>query len=97
MNRKRIRQMNASLLRRLTTRPAVLWMEGRREVLAQLLELPHLAGNQLFSFCNQTVQGLLYRDVFYHIESCADTSCCPLVSQEANSGRGQELRGDLTK
>ena len=38
MNRKRIRQMNASLLRRLTTRPAVLWMEGRREVLAQLLE-----------------------------------------------------------
>ena len=38
MNRKRIRQMSASRLRRLTTRPAVLWMEGRREVLAQLLE-----------------------------------------------------------
>ena len=38
MNRKRIRQMNASLLRRLTTRPAALWMEGRRDILSQLLE-----------------------------------------------------------
>ena len=38
MNRKRVRQMNASLLRRLTTRPAVLWMEGSREVLSRLLE-----------------------------------------------------------
>ena len=29
MNRKRVRQMNAALLRRLITRPAALWMEGR--------------------------------------------------------------------
>ena len=38
MNRKQIRQMNLSLLRRLTTRPAVPWMEGRRAYLVQLLE-----------------------------------------------------------
>ena len=38
MNRKRIRQMNASLLRRLTTRPAVYWMEPCRDILFALLE-----------------------------------------------------------
>ena len=38
MNRKQIRQMNLSLLRRLTTRPAAPWMEGRRAYLVQLLE-----------------------------------------------------------
>ena len=38
MNRKRIRQMNASLLRRLTTRPAVYWMEPCRDTLSALLE-----------------------------------------------------------
>ena len=38
MNRKHIRQMNTSLLRRLTTRPAVYWMEPYRDILSALLE-----------------------------------------------------------
>ena len=38
MNKKRIRQMSSSLLRRLTTQPAVRYLAGRRETLRQLLE-----------------------------------------------------------
>ena len=38
MNRKRIRQMNAGLRRRLAARPAACWMAGCREALAALLE-----------------------------------------------------------
>ena len=38
MNKKRIRQMSSSLLRRLTTQPAVRYLAGQRETLRQLLE-----------------------------------------------------------
>ena len=38
MNKKRIRQMSASLLRRLTTQPAVRWLAPHRDMLARLLE-----------------------------------------------------------
>ena len=38
MNKKRIRQMSSSLLRRLTTQPAVRYLSGQREMLRQLLE-----------------------------------------------------------
>ncbi len=38
MNKKRIRQMNSSLLRRLTTQPAVRCLGDRRAILAELLE-----------------------------------------------------------
>ena len=38
MNKKRVRQMSASLLRRLTTQPAVRYMAPHRAMLAELLE-----------------------------------------------------------
>lgn len=38
MNKKRIRQMNGSLLRRLTTQPAVRCLGSQREMLTELLE-----------------------------------------------------------
>ena len=38
MNKKRIRQMSASLLRRLTTQPAVRWLAPHRDMLVRLLE-----------------------------------------------------------
>ena len=38
MNKKRIRQMSASLLRRVTTQPAARYLGQRRELLRELLE-----------------------------------------------------------
>ena len=41
MNKKKIRQMNSSLLRRLTTQPAVRFMADRQEEIAGWLEDEH--------------------------------------------------------
>ena len=38
MNKKKLRQMSASLLRRLTTQPTVQYLSGRRGELTALLE-----------------------------------------------------------